>query len=148
MLFRSERLVGLFFFIGSILILIITFYPETNTFKADDDLKEDKNSSSNVNVNSNNNLPDNFKNFSISDFDLFVYRAHVLSSKENSEAIVNKVNNGGLPAFFEVFEDNDKLFAVYVGPFVSESDIVNNMDTIKRLSESQNGEILRWKLSD
>ena len=143
-----ERLVGLFFFIGSILILIITFYPETNTFIADDDLKEDKNSSSNVNVNSNNNLPDNFKNFSISDFDLFVYRAHVLSSKENSEAIVNMVNDGGLPAFFEAFEENNKLFAVYVGPFVSESDIVNNMDTIKRLSESQNGEILRWKLSD
>ena len=143
-----ERLVGLFFFIGSIMILVITFYPETNTFIADDDLTEDKNSSSNMNVNSNNNLPDNFKNFSISDFDLFVYRAHVLSSKENSEAIVNKVNNEGLPAFFEVFEKNDKLFAVYVGPFVSESDIVNNMDTIKRLSESQNGEILRWKLSD
>ena len=143
-----ERLVGLFFFIGSILILVITFYPETNTFIADDDLTEDKNSSSNINVNSNNNLPDNFKNFSISDFDLFVYRAHVLSSKENSEAIVNMVNDGGLPAFFEAFEENNKLFAVYVGPFVSESDIVNNMDTIKRLSESQNGEILRWKLSD
>ena len=143
-----ERLVGLFFFIGSILILVITFYPETNTFIADYDLTEDKNSSSNININGDNNLPENFKNFSISDFDLFVYRAHVLSSKENSEAIVSKVNNGGLPAFFEVFEENDKLFAVYVGPFVSESDIVNNMDTIKRLSESQNGEILRWKLSD
>ena len=143
-----ERLVGLFFFIGSILILVITFYPETNTFIADDDLTEDKNSSSNININSNNNLPENFKNFSISDFDLFVYRAHVLSSKENSEKIVSKVNNGGLPAFFEVFEENDKLFAVYVGPFLSESDIVNNMDTIKRLSESQNGDILRWKLSD
>ena len=143
-----ERLVGLFFFIGSILILIITFYPETNTFLADDDLTVDKNSSSNININTNNDLPENFKNFSKSDFDLFVYRAHVLSSKENSEAIVYKVNNGGLPAFFEVFEKNDKLFAVYVGPFVSESDIVNNMDTIKRLSESQNGEILRWKLSD
>ena len=143
-----ERLVGLFFFIGSILILVITFYPETNTFIADYDLKEDKNSSSNININGDNNLPENFKNFSMSDFDLFVYRAHVLSSKENSEEIVSKVNNGGLPAFFEVFEENDKLFAVYVGPFVSESDIVNNMDTIKRLSESQNGEILRWKLSD
>ena len=143
-----ERLVGLFFFIGSILILVITFYPETNSFIANDDLTDDKNSSSNININSNDNLPDNFKNFSISDFDLFVYRAHVLSSKENSEAIVNTVNDGGLPAFFEVFEENDKLFAVYVGPFVSESDIVNNMDAIKRLSESQNGEILRWKLSD
>ena len=143
-----ERLVGLFFFIGSILILVITFYPETNSIIANDDLTDDKNSSSNININSNDNLPDNFKNFSISDFDLFVYRAHVLSSKENSEAIVNTVNDGGLPAFFEVFEENDKLFAVYVGPFISESDIVNNMDTIKRLSESQNGEILRWKLSD
>ena len=143
-----ERLVGLFFFIGSILILVITFYPETNSYIVDDDITEDKNSSSNIKINSNNNRPQNFKNFSISDFDLFVYRAHVLSSKENSEVIVNKVNNGGLPAFFEVFKENDKLFAVYVGPFVSESDIVNNMDTIKRLSESQNGEILRWKLSD
>ena len=143
-----ERLVGLFFFIGSILILVITFYPETNSYMVDDDITEDKNSSSNIKINSNNKLPNNFKNFSISDFDLFVYRAHVLSSKENSESIVNKINNGGLPAFFEVFEENDKLFAVYVGPFVSESDIVNNMDTIKRLSESQNGEILRWKLSD
>ena len=143
-----ERLVGLFFFIGSIMILVITFYPETNLFIANDDLTEDKNSLSNININSDDNLPDNFKNFSISDFDLFVYRAHVLSSKENSEAIVNTVNDGGLPAFFEVLEKNDKLFAVYVGPFVSESDIVNNMDTIKRLSESQNGEILRWKLSD
>ena len=143
-----ERLVGLFFFIGSILILVITFYPETKPFIADDDLTEDKSSSSDINVNSNNNLPDNFKNFSISYFDLYVYRAHVLSSKESSESIVSKVNNGGLPAFFEVFEENDKLFAIYVGPFVSESDIVNNMDTIKRLSESQNGEILRWKLSD
>ena len=143
-----ERLVGLFFFIGSILILVITFFPKTNTFIADDYLTEDKNSSSNININSDNNLPDNFKNFSLSDFDLFVYRAHVLSSKENSEAIVNMVNDGGLPAFFEAFEENNKLFAVYVGPFISESDIVNNMDTIKRLSESQNGEILRWKLSD
>ena len=143
-----ERLVGLFFFIGSVLILVITFYPETNSFIANDDLKDDKNASSNININSNDNLPDNFKNFSISDFDLFVYRAHVLSSKKNSEAIVSTINDGGLPAFFEVFEENDKLFAVYVGPFLSESDIVNNMDTIKRLSESQNGEILRWKLSD
>ena len=143
-----ERLVGLIFFIGSILILVITFYPDTNSIIANDDLIDDKNSTSNININSNDNLSDNFKNFSISDFDLFVYRAHVLSSKKNSEAIINKVNNGGLPAFFEVFEKNDKLFAVYVGPFVSESDIVNNMDTIKRLSESQSGEILRWKLSD
>ena len=82
-----ERLVGLFFFIGSILILIITFYPETNTFKADDDLKEDKNSSSNVNVNSNNNLPDNFKNFSISDFDLFIEKDRIFEINNANDFI-------------------------------------------------------------
>ena len=57
-----ERLVGLFFFIGSILILVIIFYPETNSLIDFDDLTEDKNTSSNINVNSNNNLSDNFKN--------------------------------------------------------------------------------------
>ena len=57
-----ERLVGLFFFIGSILILVIIFYPETNSLIAFDDLTEDKNTSSNININSNNNLSDNFKN--------------------------------------------------------------------------------------
>ena len=47
-----ERLVGLFFFIGSILILVITFYPETNSYIVDDDITEDKNSSSNIKINS------------------------------------------------------------------------------------------------
>ena len=75
-----ERLVGLFVFIGSILILVITFYPETNSFIANDDLKDDKNASSNININSNDNLPDNFKNFSISDFDLFVYSCLLYTS--------------------------------------------------------------------
>ena len=51
-----ERLVGLFFFIGSILILVITFYPETNSYIVDDDITEDKNSSSNIKINSNNKL--------------------------------------------------------------------------------------------
>ena len=49
-----ERLVGLFFFIGSILILVITFYPETNSYMVDDDITEDKSSSSNIKINSNN----------------------------------------------------------------------------------------------
>ncbi len=37
-------------------------------------------------------------------------------------------------------------FAVYVGPFLSEDDIVNNMESIQLLSESSKGEISRWKL--
>ena len=54
--------------------------------------------------------------------------------------------NGGFPAFVESFGEKKNLYAVYVGPFLSEDDIVNNMEAIQRLSESQNGEISRWKL--
>ena len=62
------------------------------------------------------------------------------------KTIVKKIKNEGFPAFIEALEDNNELFVVYVGPFLSEDDIVNNMEAIQRLSESQNGEISRWKL--
>ena len=87
-----------------------------------------------------------FEKFTESDFDFFVYRAHVLSSKENANKLKIKINNGGLPAFVEVFGDKEELFAVYVGPFLSEDDIVSNMNLVQKLSESKNGEISRWKL--
>ena len=38
------------------------------------------------------------------------------------------------------------LFAIFVGPFQTEDDIVNNMKLIQELSESNKGEISRWKL--
>jgi cell division septation protein DedD len=140
-----NRLVGSSVFISILLILILYFYPSDV---------------SNQNVISKVIVPedadtiidkpdenvDKFKTFSESDFDFFVYRAHVLSSEKNSELIVKKIKNGGFPAFIEALEDNNELFVVYVGPFLSEDDIVNNMEAIQRLSESQNGEISRWKL--
>ena len=52
----------------------------------------------------------------------------------------------GLPALVENFYNEKDLFAVYVGPFISEDDIVVNMNKIKELSKSTNGEITRWKL--
>ena len=52
----------------------------------------------------------------------------------------------GFPAFVESFGDKRNLHAIYVGPFLSEDDIVTNMDLIKSISESYNGEISRWKL--
>ena len=140
-----NRLVGSTVFISILLILILYFYPSdvSNqnviskvTESEDAEIMIDK---SDVNVNK-------FKVFSESDFDFFVYRAHVLSSEKNSELIVKKIKNGGFPAFIEALEDNNELFVVYVGPFLSEDDIVNNMEAIQRLSESQNGEISRWKL--
>ena len=140
-----NRLVGSTVFISILLILILYFYPSDvsnqNVFSQviepeDADTMIDK---PDENV-------DKFKTFSESDFDFFVYRAHVLSSEKNSELIVKKIKNGGFPAFIEALEDNNELFVVYVGPFLSEDDIVNNMEAIQRLSESQNGEISRWKL--
>ena len=54
--------------------------------------------------------------------------------------------NSGFPSFVESFGENGDFFAIYVGPFLSKDDIVNNMDLIQVISESSNGEISRWKL--
>ena len=85
-------------------------------------------------------------NIDRSDFDLFVLRVHVLSSEENAKKMVTKINEGGFPAFTEVFGSKKNLHAVYVGPFIEESDINQNIELIQKVSESQNGEISRWKL--
>jgi len=85
-------------------------------------------------------------NIDRSDFDLFVLRVHVLSSEDNAKKMVTKINEGGFPAFTEIFGSKKNLHAVYVGPFIEESDIKQNIDLIQKVSESQNGEISRWKL--
>ena len=69
-----------------------------------------------------------------------------LGQRINADNLKDKINNGGLPAFIEPFGDNQELFAIYVGPFQTEDDIVNNMKLIQELSESKKGEISRWKL--
>ena len=85
-------------------------------------------------------------NIDRSDFDLFVLRVHVLSSEDNAKKMVTKINEGGFPAFTEIFGAKKNLHAVYVGPFIEESDINQNIELIQKVSESQNGEISRWKL--
>jgi cell division septation protein DedD len=85
-------------------------------------------------------------NIKKSDFDLFVLRVHVLSSEDNAKKMVTQINEGGFPAFTELFGAKQNLHAVYVGPFIEKSDIELNMDLIQQVSESKNGEISRWKL--
>ena len=85
-------------------------------------------------------------NIKKSDFDLFVLRVHVLSSEDNAKKMVSQINEGGFPAFTELFGAKQNLHAVYVGPFIEKSDIELNMDLIQQVSESKNGEISRWKL--
>ena len=134
-----ERLVGISVFISILLALIFIFYPDENI--SDLELPDNTNEISNY-----DNEISSFKNFSESDFDFYVYRAHVLSSQTKTEELVIQINNGGFPAFFESLESNKELFVLYVGPFLSENDIVDNMKAIQRLSESQSEEISRWKL--
>ena len=134
-----ERLVGISVFISILLALIFIFYPDENI--SDLEFPDNTNEISNY-----DNEISSFKNFSESDFDFYVYRAHVLSSQTKTEELVIQINNGGFPAFFESLESNKELFVLYVGPFLSENDIVDNMKAIQRLSESQSEEISRWKL--
>ena len=133
-----KRILGLVFLIALLSFFIINYYPKTSNFGSSETIIK-----SNV---SDQNKEINFKEFNESDFDFFVYRAHVLSSENNANKLKEKIVIGGYPAFVETFGDKDNLFAVYVGPFLSEDDIVNNMDSIQLLSESSNGEISRWKL--
>ena len=139
---QTERIVGLLFFLGILTLFMFMYFPESSSKK--DNINSDKliSLSSNKEV----KIINGFKEFEESDFDFFVYRAHVLSSKDNANNLKEKVVNGGFPAFVEIFGDKGNLYAVYVGPFLSEDDIVNNMESIQVLSESNNGEISRWKL--
>ena len=81
-----------------------------------------------------------------SDFDLFVLRVHVLSSFENAETLSEKIKKGGYPSFVEVFGKNKNLYAIYVGPFLSKEEISSNIEDIKEVSQSSQGEVTRWKL--
>ena len=144
---HSERLIGLLALIGTFTLAMYIFYPDNEQV----DISRIESEQSNIKIEILDTKIDNsskgdFQIFTESDFDFFVYRAHVLSSKENANKLKIKINNGGYPAFVEVFGDKKELFAVYVGPFLSEDDIVNNMSLIQELSESKNGEISRWKL--
>ena len=144
---QIERLIGLLALISIFTLAMYIFYPVNDQ----EDINGIERSQSNikteiVDTKIDNSVKGDFQIFTESDFDFFVYRAHVLSSKENANKLKIKINNGGYPAFVEVFGDKKELFAVYVGPFLSEDDIVNNMRLIEELSESKNGEISRWKL--
>lgn len=88
----------------------------------------------------------NTMNIKKSDFDLFVLRVHVLSSQDNATAMVTKLQENGIIAFSEIFGEEENLHAVYVGPFIDENDIHNNIELIQKVSETTEGEIFRWKL--
>ena len=149
---KTERLIGLTVFLGIFLSFIFVFYPNKNSSDSSNTILSVQNTEIPNLIEDSNVIPnelssnERFRNFSESDFDFFVYRAHILSSKKNANNLKDKINNGGLPSFIEPFGDKKELFAVYVGPFLTEDDIVNNIKLIQDLSESKKGEISKWKL--
>ena len=139
---KLERLLGLLAISGITLIALFLFFPARqydeisfieSTVKTDLDQPI---------------LPitKDFKTLTEADFDFYVYRAHVLSSEKNALRLAEQINKGGMPSFVETFNEEKNLFAVYVGPFLSEDDILNNIDIIEKLSESNQGEVKSWKL--
>jgi len=157
-----ERIVGLIFSISTLLILLfVVLTPQVDyqqDFKiADSDPETEEIAKIELEEESielakeepkkpNKEIVADVATIDRSDFDLFVLRVHVLSSEDNAKKMVTKINEGGFPAFTEVFGSKKNLHAVYVGPFIEESDINQNIELIQKVSESQNGEISRWKL--
>ena len=156
-----ERIVGLVFSISTLLILLfVVLTPQVDyqqDFKIIDsaskkeeiakiEFEEKSTEIEEKPLNPKKEIISDAANIDRSDFDLFVLRVHVLSSEDNAKKMVTKINEGGFPAFTEIFGAKKNLHAVYVGPFIEESDIKENIDLIQKVSESQNGEISRWKL--
>ena len=157
-----ERIVGLVFSISALLILLfVVLTPQVDyqqDFKIADAApeieeiakiefeEESKEIAKEEPLKPNKEIVADVASIDRSDFDLFVLRVHVLSSEDNAKKMVTKINEGGFPAFTEVFGSKKNLHAVYVGPFIEESDINQNIELIQKVSESQNGEISRWKL--
>jgi cell division septation protein DedD len=154
-----ERIVGLVFSISLLLVLLfVVFTPQIDyqqEFTISDpvinEITAEKEEVAEEEVKETEILKENpifesdVANIKKSDFDPFVLRVHVLSSEDNAKKIVTQINEGGFPAFTELFGAKQNLHAVYVGPFIEKDDIELNMDLIQQVSESKNGEISRWK---
>ncbi len=139
---KLERLLGLLAMTGIALLALFFFFPSRHT----DDISTVDSSIKTDLEQPILSVTKDFKILSESNFDFYVYRAHVLSSENNALRLTEQIKKGGMPSFVEIFNKEKNLFAVYVGPFLSEDDILNNIDTIKKLSESNQGEVQPWKL--
>ncbi len=155
-----ERIVGLVFSISLLLVLLFVVLtpqidyqqeftisdPASNETTAEEEEVVEMEEKETEILKENPIFESDVANIKKSDFDLFVLRVHVLSSEDNAKKMVTQINEGGFPAFTELFGAKQNLHAVYVGPFIEKDDIELNMDLIQQVSESKNGEISRWKL--
>ena len=155
-----ERVVGLVFSIGILLVLLfVVLTPQIDyqqEFKVSNPITNETSLEKENLIEAEVEEKEIFKESPImnsdvasiekSDSDIFVLRVHVLSSEDNANKMVTKINQGGFPAFTEIFGTKKNLHAVYVGPFLERDDIESNIELIQKVSESTKGEISSWKL--
>ena len=75
----------------------------------------------------------------------FCLRVNPPVSENNAKKSVKQIKEGCCRAFCEIDSDT-KLYWVYVGPFIEESDITDNIDLIQKIAESNSTEISRGEL--
>ena len=123
-----ERIVGLVFSISLLLVLLFVVLtpqidyqqeftisnPASNETTAEEEEVVEVEEKETEILKENPIFESDVANIKKSDFDLFVLRVHVLSSEDNAKKMVTQINEGGFPAFTELFGAKQNLHAVYV----------------------------------
>ena len=150
---KLERIVGFIFLLSLLTVLLFTLDP--NLQYQEPFLTESANTDTKPEIEETliKKLPEETNDFvepinkydHEDDFERYVVRIHVLSSKEKAESIVKNLKINGYPAFVEAFGQTKQLNAVYAGPFISKEFLNDNIEEIYKLSEATEGEVEQWK---
>ena len=150
---KLERIVGFIFLLSMLSVLLVTLDPHSQY--QEPFLTESVNTDNKPEIEEAllKKLPEEINDFVEPikkfdhevDFERYVLRIHVLSSKEKAESIVKNLKINGYPAFVEAFGQTKQLNAVYAGPFISKEFLNDNIEEIYKLSEATEGEVEQWK---
>ena len=111
---KLERLLGLLAISGITLIALFLFFPARHY----DEISLDD---STVKIDLEQPIlpiTKDFKTLTESDFDFYVYRAHVLSSEKNALRLAEQINKGGMPSFVETFNEEKIYLQFMLGLFI------------------------------
>ena len=106
---KLERLLGLLAISGITILTLFLFFPARQSDEisfVDSTVKIDLEQPI---------LPitKDFRTLTESDFDFYVYRAHVLSSEKNALRLAEQINKGGMPSFVETFNE-ERLSLIHI----------------------------------
>ena len=151
---KLERIVGFIFLFSLLTFLLVYLEPNsqyqepflTESVEMSDDKTEVKKTIAKELPEESNEIIEPVKKYDHeADFERYVVRIHVLSSRDKAESIVKNLKINGYPGFVEAFGQTKQLNAVYAGPFVSKEFLNDNIEEIYKLSEATEGEVEQWK---